>query len=141
MRLILALAAHYKPSSVKQASQQHGQGSPMGAQSTPGTPSGGTPSRKARQPSFAAMAANAAAAIHDARKEAAGAGGSLRRYKETTPHRTGYGFLSVLLFINYLLIFLMLIEFRGCMCILIVNSFFFPNSNLFIIHNRPEYIT
>ena len=92
MRLILALAAHYKPSSVKQASQQHGQGSPMGAQSTPGTPASGTPSRKTpRQPSFAAMAANAAAAIHDARKEAAGAGGSLRRYKESTPHRAGYG--------------------------------------------------
>ncbi|XP_030834236.1 dixin isoform X1 [Strongylocentrotus purpuratus] len=88
MRLILALAAHYKPSSVKQASQA----SPMGASpSTPGTPNS-TPQRKSqRQPSFTAMAANAAAAIHDARKEAAGAGsGSLRRYKDMTPtHKQG----------------------------------------------------
>ncbi|XP_072165795.1 dixin-like isoform X3 [Diadema setosum] len=90
MRLILALAAHYKPSSVKQASQQQAQGSPMGASASPATPSSSSSQRKmARQPSFAAMAANAAAAIHDARKEAAGAGGSLRRYKESTPHRSG----------------------------------------------------
>ncbi|XP_063959603.1 dixin-like isoform X4 [Lytechinus pictus] len=88
MRLILALAAHYKPSSVKQASQA----SPMGASpATPGTPNS-TPQRKGQrqQPSFTAMAANAAAAIHDARKEAAGAGGSLRRYKDMTPtHKQG----------------------------------------------------
>ncbi|XP_071508896.1 dixin-like [Diadema antillarum] len=90
MRLILALAAHYKPSSVKHASQQQAQGSPMGAAASPATPSSSSSQRKmARQPSFAAMAANAAAAIHDARKEAAGAGGSLRRYKESTPHRSG----------------------------------------------------
>ncbi|XP_038065388.1 dixin-like isoform X2 [Patiria miniata] len=70
MRLILALAAHYKPSSVKQTPQ---------SSSASATPTG----RKAqRQASFVAMAANAAAAIHDVRKEAAGAGSSLRRYRE-----------------------------------------------------------
>ncbi|XP_071806198.1 dixin-like isoform X3 [Asterias amurensis] len=69
MRLILALAAHYKPSSVKQTPQATSASNPTG--------------RKAqRQASFAAMAANAAAAIHDVRKEAAGAGSSLRRYRE-----------------------------------------------------------
>ncbi|XP_072049324.1 dixin-like isoform X2 [Amphiura filiformis] len=68
MRLILALAAHYKPGSVKQ--------SPAAAT--------GSPSRKpaSRQPSFAANLASAQVAIQDARKEAAGAGSSLRRYKE-----------------------------------------------------------
>ncbi len=68
MRLILALAAHYKPGSVKQ--------SPAA--------SGGTPGRKpaSRQPSFAANLASAQVALQDARKEAAGAGSSLRRYKE-----------------------------------------------------------
>ncbi|XP_033100238.1 dixin-like isoform X2 [Anneissia japonica] len=66
MRLILALAAHYKPSSVKQ---------------TPQTPQGTPHHKPQRQQSFAAMAAGAAAAIRDARKDVQMAGGSLRRSK------------------------------------------------------------
>ncbi|XP_022099234.1 dixin-like isoform X3 [Acanthaster planci] len=74
MRLILALAAHYKPSSVKQTPQ---------VASSSAVPTTTPTGRKAqRQASFVAMAANAAAAIHDVRKEAAGAGSSLRRYRE-----------------------------------------------------------
>ena len=69
MRLILALAAHYKPGSVKQS---------------PAAAAAGTPGRKpaSRQPSFAANLASAQAALQDIRKEAAGTGSSLRRYKE-----------------------------------------------------------
>lgn len=79
MRLILSLAAHYKPSSVKQAPSTPNSGS-----TTPnisGTPAS-TKSSQRPQPSFAAMAANAAAAIHDARKEAAGAGSPIHRYRD-----------------------------------------------------------
>ncbi|PIK48586.1 putative dixin [Apostichopus japonicus] len=45
---------------------------------TPASVKGGQRS----QPSFAAMAANAAAAIHDARKEAAGVGSPIHRYRD-----------------------------------------------------------
>lgn len=77
MRLILSLAAHYKPSSVKQAPT-----TPTSGATTPnisGTPASVKGGQRS-QPSFAAMAANAAAAIHDARKEAAGAGSPIHRY-------------------------------------------------------------
>ncbi|XP_071842046.1 dixin-like isoform X2 [Apostichopus japonicus] len=79
MRLILSLAAHYKPSSVKQAPS-----TPTSGATTPnisGTPASVKGGQRS-QPSFAAMAANAAAAIHDARKEAAGVGSPIHRYRD-----------------------------------------------------------
>ncbi|XP_071958457.1 dixin-like isoform X2 [Antedon mediterranea] len=76
MRLILALAAHYKPSSVKQ---------------TPQTPQGTPHQKPQRQQSFAAMAAGAAAAIRDARKDVQMAGGSLRRSKGKDPSARPHG--------------------------------------------------
>ncbi|XP_070548720.1 dixin-like isoform X2 [Ptychodera flava] len=70
MRLILALAAHYKPSSVKQSGYQS--------------------SGKAvqRTPSAAAMAANVAAGLRDIRNEIANAGQTPRRFREHHHHRS-----------------------------------------------------
>ncbi|XP_077985605.1 dixin-like isoform X2 [Glandiceps talaboti] len=62
MRLILALAAHYKPSSVKQSGHH---GKPV-----------------ERTPSAAAVAANVAAGLRDIRNDLANAGQSSRRYRE-----------------------------------------------------------
>ena len=60
MRLVLALAAHFKPGSVKPAAHQ-------GAMSS-------TPTKLTRSPSAAAAAAEAAAAIGEASRKHASAG-------------------------------------------------------------------
>ena len=64
MRLVLALAAHFKPGSVKPAAHQ----SPMSS----------TPTKLMRSPSAAAAAAEAAAAIGEASRKHASAGRHIR---------------------------------------------------------------
>ena len=66
MRLVLALAAHFKPGSVKPAAHQSG--SSQSPQAT----------KLTRSPSAAAAAAEAAAAIGEASRKAASAGRHIR---------------------------------------------------------------